>query len=589
LIRAVRSSFDSDVPTEMKNACEFFSKVEALEYESIQFVRDRTPNALMALQDRRISTTDLLELLVKLFGHLQGELVDSVSDTLLIWGLSCGDLNSAAVAVDLWTVFHDKDVGEQVVAFLVENMSLIIECLLVSRPADVVVRSSTMYVNSGLRAISELLANGMTDKMLKMISRFVHSLLFLEDRLFDAVLINSLGVLVLLYQPGRVVLPELRPDFGTLYRRIAMHLPKELALLSSFTAALLNCPMENLGAVSDYLVAFLPTMMLASNNPQILEDSVSKFILVFEAERSFGIAQNLRNYLARRVTHRMNFLTGLFSRISELDTLVHASMFFCALYAKSEDKQSIFELATAVVTVSQNRQVQRHLIPLLMKAALEQSPETVAESANLITSAMANGLTVEMLDAVAIDRGEKIGMFEKEWLREFSAVREAVSIGLHKEFKRGGFVEISCTDVSSFPVMLAFEIPFFECECIHRITNLCRRIQSVPFSDWAMCLYKAQDRSWLFDGNDSPVNLNLSLPFQQLMDEIVEEVMNDGEDEEKNEEVGNEPMVAAEIDIFGKAEDAMKLRGVPAGKFLPDSEQLSGVMRRAISAMQGLV
>jgi hypothetical protein len=569
-ITAIKNSFDRGVPEEVFHASDILAKIDAVNHDNLVFVCEPTPSPLRALQDRKVSLTDFLTLVIKLCGHLPTDNMDSLPQHLFAWGVTCGDMKTASVALDLYAVVVVHPSSDQTVFSVIENVCLIVRCLGASKYVEETTSRVAVYLNSSLRVLRRLAGLGFSPMAMSATSQTAASLLGLEGRLFELVLIELLNLMLVLFEDQSFILPDVGGDFGSVYFKVAQKTQDDHELLSKFTKAVLALPTEVDPAM--FLIGFFPTMLSAPADAAVA-GAVKALVDAFQRAKKDSVATTIACFSSE-------VLNRLFAQIKSPELLCRAATFFSGLVPIADKnvvlKRALFQLAAAVLSASRTHQIYERLNAIFVKATLEQSPEVFAVSTNLVVTAFAGEMTADMLVLdLDLEQTTPGGLGADESTHQFEAIQNSFCRALHEKFKAGGLVSIT-TDVATFPPLFPFEVSLFECSLIDEVANLCRRAQIAPFTGWADAIYRGHDPSDLLNDDLPPPRLNFNIPFQKLMDEIIGDVMATDEEEDK-------PETAQEYE-FPKEEhneyDITRMRMVTARQFLPSWKKCNEIVQK---------
>ena len=118
----------------------------------------------------------------------------------------------------------------------------------------------------------------------------------------------------------------------------------------------------------------------------------------------------------------------------------------------------------------------------------------------------------------------------------FAEIYNSVSNDLHLELKKSERIQIEFSKSIQFlPPIFPFEKAFFRNPHLNEIIELCRRVEVLLFTKRADCIYKAQNLSDILSENQKPLKLCLNLPFQKLIDAMIEELARENEEEDDQE------------------------------------------------------
>jgi hypothetical protein len=577
LVFVIRNSFDSGVPEDLFQGCDFLAKIEAVNYEQLEFVRESTSSPLRALQDHKVSLTDLVTLLIKFVDYLQADCRDLLAKNLLMWGVACGDMKTATTALDLYAVVLSKESDPQVPLLVIENVCFLLRCISESQWIDETIDNSCVYINAALRVINKLVSLGFPREVGASASWLAVSLLTLEGLILERLLVEILNLVICLIENREFVLPSFPVDFEEIYLKVSAYLNNPI-ILSKFTVALLSLPPN--GDLRMYLIGYLPAL-IAPIRKEIVAPVIKCLSDEFTRTNRSPIAQALWNFMAASPSNIIRFLTTLFSRFEDTELLINAASFFSTLLPSSrtiDRKRSLFELATAILAVSQAPEVYIRLNAILVQATLEQTSDLFSLSTNLVVTAFAGGVTADVLvfdpdpDAPHSSRSAVSA-------DQFAAIQAHFCRGLHARFRAGGVVRIA-PEPGTFPPLFPFEIAFFESNAIREVANLCRRAQIEPLTGWADAHYRAHDPCDLLGAEGRPLRLNFNIPIQKLMAEILGEVMNDNEEEQGSDDEASVRVAPAEV-AAEREEDLTTMAPVRAEWFLPSWGVCNAVVGRA--------
>ena len=194
VVNSVRNSFDSGVPEFLFNACDFLSKISGVEYDQLSFVCERTDSPLRYLQDRKVSLVGLAEIVTDLFAYLPVEIEETILDNLMIWALSCGEIETASTATGLYVALLHDNVEEKVVLSFIENICSIVRCAAVKDPENPALFSE--YLSALLNGLCFMIDNSVTDTTQPIISNLILSLLSMSGPVFDGILEKVLYLVI---------------------------------------------------------------------------------------------------------------------------------------------------------------------------------------------------------------------------------------------------------------------------------------------------------------------------------------------------------------------------------------------------------
>ena len=233
-----------------------------------------------------------------------------------------------------------------------------------------------------------------------------------------------------------------------------------------------------------------------------------------------------------------NFCRTLFSHLdqSEEALIEAAKLYTCLMQAAdtcTELMSVLFKLADAILTVKKTPAIYKVLMPLIVKASLSEEFDSFEDGSRLTASAFAGDFTADSIYFESVDSpvetSEEKSTCDTTVMVE---IEKATMSILHTKFMKGGICKMSATDIDSYPIMFPFDSTYFDLDFVHDITTLCRRVMSTPFTEWSSLLYKSQYISDTILNDRRQLRLNLSIPFQQLIESALADVMDDSQEEE---------------------------------------------------------
>lgn len=530
IVNIVRESFDSGVPEFLFNACDLLSKISAVEYHQLSFLCERTDSPLRYLQDRKVSLVGLAEMVTELFPYVPVETDETIADNLLIWALACGDIETAAVAAGLYVSLLDKEVDEKVVLSFIEDICSVVRCISTKEPSNTT--SYADYLNALLSGLCFMNDNCLTTTTQTLISELVLSLLKMRGPVFDDILENALNLVIRLHETGHFVDPgdSSNDDFLLIFKRAIVQIFDHPSLLCRFAAGLIPFLTET-SVLVKYLLSFLPCLF--AYDWTIVEGVANQFANAFTSAGNPALARVLRT-----CPESSSFCGQLFSSIDQDEkTLLEASALYRDLMLSREESRQLmpvlFQLADGILRVMKTHAIYRTLMPLIVKASLGEEFDSFQEGSRLATDAFSGDFTADSVLFISNDTmPESVQETSACDITTIAKIGKIPSEILHSRFKKGGICRMSATSIDSYPIMFPFDAVYFDLECVQEITTLCKGVLSTPFTEWSGILYKAQNISDTILNDQRPLVLNLKLPFQQLIEGVLEEVMNDSQEEE---------------------------------------------------------
>lgn len=541
IVESLKNSYDIDVPRILEDLDIYLQSILKKNLAK-NYQNEMTRSISIDLHRNTFLFNTFFSICISFDKNYQNEIVRS----LLTWSLACGDLECAAISLDfLVIIFKDKKFLKSIQKeeielcgqILIENMSLVLKCLLTSQIKHSTVKNVGRYLNSIMKTFCVLFeSSDSLNELGTTVFEMAASIFDIDDNIFiEAVISESLKLLSQLIQKSDIHFQKAN------FTRILLH-----ALISSvisvneilsFMEVISNLPKNVLamnGNLIVYLTAFLPSIFIRIGNPEQL-NSFDTIIKHFAEVLDRRTSEILVKYNEFPASEKNLFATQLLSTFSIQQLNEMCSIFSQIILKKTntiDEFISIYELSSCILEICHNSDVLRNLQSVASQALLYQKVETIKFQSNLIELILNSQLNISYREKVPFEFPKP----EINPLTYFSTVYTSISSNLHLQYKNSKKIKTDFSNsILKLPPMVPFEKVFLKNKHLEKIFDLLRTVEVLPFTNRASFVYKAQNFSDILAENKKPLKLALDLPFQKIIDNIIQHIQRNYEDEEEEE------------------------------------------------------
>lgn len=576
IVSSLKNIYDINVPKLLDDVSNFLECLLAnSKYESLTFVKEMNDSPIKEfIESKKVSITNLILDLTNIFTSFQNSFIKEIVKSLQIWGLCCGDLKVASVALDLYAIFinqNDQIIHNRIkispqnieklqfnVKSMIESTCIIIRCLLSSKVKQGTIVSVSTYLNSVINTLLVIYDNYKIT--IKSVSKIKSKNSQQEKEIvdLDSTVFNLIVLMIDIGEPlSNFIIVGAIKLIQKLIEKIEIDSDKTFSKVN-FNKILVNAlmsPKIEFNEICDFLsvISSLPKEMLTNDNDfsvfisaifpslySILGDieKLAKFDTIIS-----NLAPKLDVQTSRVLSEiktfsnkdKKKFATVILSNFTIRQMIQMASIFSQMIEKRKNDKDfliSIYELSTNIIEICHSSEVLEKLAPVTSHAILDQKPETMNSQSKYINFIVSLNLNLT-------SQQNSVSTFcEPKILNDslFAEIYNSVSNDLHLELKKSERIQIEFSKSIQFlPPIFPFEKAFFRNPHLNEIIELCRRVEVLLFTKRADCIYKAQNLSDILSENQKPLKLCLNLPFQKLIDAMIEELARENEEEDDQE------------------------------------------------------
>ena len=589
----LQTSFDSGVPSCLRNICELLARAATLPFDSLRFLAGCTEPPLRALQNRIVSLSALLGSFVTLLAYLPYTNDDLLQRNFLIWGIACGHLSTSSKAINMCSLFHSTPVCA--INHIINSVCIVMRCWITSNCSLTTTQKVSDYVECALHTIRSILNSVHNDgqDMSNYTCFFDLAIAVMRTRgpLLPLVVPETLGLITDLIK-FECYSPSDEYDFITILI-LAVLTCKDVKTLFKFIIQVFDLPSAILSREGDYglyLIAFAPLFCSAQTSPQDLADICSladiKSAVVaiqkhFHSTHIKALLENTENFstqtFAFDLMHTLSSITS--DKTLATSAVLLSSMVRLTVGVNSE---SVFDLGAALLCVRASKEVVDGLVFLTCEATLNQL-NGITPSKVRFLQAISNYAHNAGFVYIPTEQGSQYLTLRPEIETEFARIQDqnranTIYTSEEKVFK------VRFDSIETFPPLFPFEEELLKSPLAHVITNFCRRIQVNPQSNWALSLYCASDAAeYNVKVSDEKPKLKLDIPFSQKLTQVLQDVI---EEEGISASDGYSPdqvrerqvLLVNESEVYTIGTGENMTHSVDVSSFLPDPVVLEEIL-----------
>lgn len=572
LLSAVASglndSFSAGSPECLWNLCELLARINSVQFDVLRFVPSDSDTPLRALQKRIVSISDLLSLFIKIYGFIptNSEDEDNLQDYFLLWGLSCGDLQTAATALNLYSSAYTltEDIS---ICHLLESICIVIRCFVESDMSVQTVEHVSDYVCSVFRSISTTIKKDNSTSSIELLLLPI-CLLSLDGPLCNKIVNDALSLIVTIISSGifdkkskntitESVINNFINECGIPLidlKDVLMNMMmkcKSTSHIIDFMMQIPRIPKKLLSNDSDfslYAVALAPFMCTAIEDPlsftkfcdfSVFSESVSRMASLFPDTELAGLFDQFSRGHISNPQRFASDLIKFIKQISDETIFISAAKIYSTsvMWSPQLSVNCIYDLCAGIMTFCPNANNFYSLINFTSEATINQYlgdfPRKVAFLQAITNFSETNQISIMPEDA------KKTDLFNIDFIKFFTYVQENMSSQLHNAIKnKNDLIQIRFDNIQKFPPMFPLENGFKSSKIIEDVASLCRQVQVNPQTNWALSVYMSQDFTEDKADVDESPPLDYSVNYESLIEGIIESIQPDMEEvhEEKHEQ-----------------------------------------------------
>lgn len=607
IVCSLKNTYDINVPKLLEDVSNFFEcLLTNVKYESLSFVNEMTDSPMKDLIEfKKVSITNLILDLTNIFSCFQNSFIKEIVKLLQIWGLGCGDLKVAATALNLYGIFinqndqiiHNKiksspqniDHLQYNVKSMIESTCVILRCFKSSRVKQGTILSVSFYLNSVMRTLYIIYDNynmslkkENNDLDLNVFFLFVW-LSDIGEPLGNLIIKEALKLIQKLLEKIEInsIQNQSKINFNKLFLNALISSNVTFSEICNFLSAISALPKEFLTYDNDlsvYISAIFPSVHSSLGNSEKLAEfePIIKNLIPKLDPKTAEVFEKVGTFSKE---NKKAFTEVILSNFTIRQMVQMSSIFSQMIEKRKSDNDiviSIYEISMNIIEICQSSDVLEKLAPVTSHAILDRKPETLSAQTkyiNFIVSLNLNFITKPVSSS---------SFSENEVLQDpvLARIYDSVSNDLHLALKNSERIQIEFSkSIQLLPPLFPFEKAFLRNPHLDEITEICRRVEVLLFTKRSDCIYKAQNLSDIISENKKPLKLCLDLPFQKLIDTIIEEVSKENEEEDqevyksiqkddddgnaKSKILNNDDNVNAENDIDGDVDINDILKFVP--------------------------
>ncbi|OHT17394.1 hypothetical protein TRFO_41023 [Tritrichomonas foetus] len=443
-------------------------------------------------------------------------------------------------------------INDNIIKSMIESICLTLKCLISSKVDKNTICTVADFLNSEMRAFNEFFKQKDIS-----LSSIVFSLIIyiveIGDPLTNMIIVEAMNLIKTLITNSQIDIQKLikyqiNISKIFLYALVAQQVSAKEIL--DFLNSVLILPKDILSNENDfvsYMIAILPLIYSSLGDLETIskyEPILQKLTNLFDKQTS-QILKDIHTFTSK---DKKKFATIILSNFTIRQLSVISSI-FSQLIEKNEINYSImsaiYELSAIILEFCHNSDVLDRLSPVKAQALLNQTPETIESQSYYINFLVSSQLSIEFPNAYFATFPSSSSSFSQLQINNsseesfsgidqiLSQILNQVQDDLHLYVKKSKHMQTYFTKIEYLPPMYPFEHAFLNNPCLSEITELCRRIEVLPFTIRAIVIYKAQNFGDI-NKNQKPLKLNLDIPFHKLIDNLFEEFVHENDDEEEN-------------------------------------------------------
>lgn len=574
IVSSLKNTYDINVPKLLDDVSNFLEYLLTnSKYESLTFVKEINDSPMKEfIESKRVSITNLILDLTNVFTSFQNSFIKEIVKSLQIWGLGCGDLKVAAIALDLYGIFiNQKDpiIHERIkippqnieklqynVKSIVESTCVIIRCFMSSKIKQSTVVSVSTYLNSviqvlyiiydnykiTMKSISKIKGNGNENDLDSNVFNLIVLMFDIGEPLANSIIVGALKLIQKLLEKIKIDNEEKKTFSKVNFNKIlisALISPKiEFNEICDFLSVISSLPKELLTNSNDFSVfitAIFPSLYSSLGDKEKLlkfDQIITNLVPKLDSQTS-RVLSDIETFSNK---DKKEFAMVILSNFTIRQMIQTASIFSQMIEKKKSDTDflnSIYEISTYIIEICHSSEVLEKLAPVTSRAILDQKPETLSSQSKYIDFIVSLNLNFMIKQTNSASFSE-IDIMSQD--ADFSEIYNDISKELHLELKNSERIQIEFSkSIQLLPPIFPFLKAFYRNPHLDEITELCRRVEVLLFTKRADCINKAQNLGDIISENQIPLKLCLNLPFQKLIDAMIEEIARENEEEESNE------------------------------------------------------
>lgn len=543
VVLALEISYDSGIPGSIRNLHELLSQIASIPYDSIHFViESEEKDPLRALQKRTVSLCQLLESFKCVINEWPNEQADdTIAKNFLIWGVSCGDLKIAAKSLNMFsTTFNTSDMT--IMNTIVESMCLVMRCLISSQYDEGATLRVAEYITAALNALIMVVETNELNNQTNVLFWLTNSILRMNGLFFENIVEAALKLFnSLIDHHGFNIIDDFDTQFIDM-KEILINVfitVKNTQLMYAFYNHVLLLPAKLLakdGNFSIYIIAMAPLLCCSISSPQGLANivtldeyqaSMAKLVKLANNPQITSLFERINKDHDDKQRDFAFYLMGSLKSIATNADFEAGSLIFSEMidihYAFPVD--CFYDLGTAILSVCPTNYVIMNLSPLTREVILNQTSGIVESKILYLQTISSHSASFTLIK----NKTSEFDINNKKWEPIIHRIQSFAQKTLHKVYQPSErSYTVRFDSIEYFPPMLPFEEHFLHQEIIEEVTNMCRRIQVDPQSNWASSLYYSKEYSE-HKAKKEELNLKLDLPFSAILASLVEAVIDEDE------------------------------------------------------------
>ena len=614
-------SFNSGSPECLWNACEILSRISSVQFDVIRFVPEDPETPLRALQKRVVSISSLLQLFNKIYSIIPTDSEDDISLYLLMWGLSCGDLQTAATALNLYASSYETT-NKNVINHIIESCCLVARCIVEAPIEQRSLEHSAEYICAIFRTIRVIVTqlakaqqldqypqllflpiaflglNGpllkhIIDDCLQLITTIINHGVF-DEKSKNAFNLDSLKTYIKNYNEN---FTDMRPLL-----KIALLNCTNTLVIIQFLMQITKLPtflLSNDNDYTNYASAFAPFVCCSIEDPQLFSkicrlsnftEALKRLSNLFpDSKLSQLINDAYKGKFTDAESYAIEYMKAL-AVLAKPELFIDSADIYTAMlsYTPQIALNCVFDLCSGIMSIFPTPETLSALIPLTKTATVTQNIGDFSRKVKYLQTI--TSFTETMSIKAEAKETQLVPSFEKEWINSIIFIQAQTVPYLHTEFRnQSKVVRIRIDEIEYFPPLYPFEQNFTECNCIEAVSDVCRQIQVNPQSNWADSLYFSQDITDLKAAPTEKPNLDYTIDYDSILEDIVEVFRKEEEDEEEDNYGNNQrqqtvqsakPVKAYSEDPIDISNDdtSQELFMLKEGSFLPPDNQCDQIV-----------
>ena len=582
---SLNNSFSSGSPECLWNACELLSRINSVQFDVLRFVPNNTETPLRLLQKRIVSIGSLLSLFIKIYGFIPNESEVELSDYLLLWGLSCGDLQTAATALNLYASAYQTS-DETVILHIIESACIVLRGFVESERETEALEHTSYYICAIFRTIGVIVDSLMKEQKLGLYQHLFWlpvSLISVGGPLLEMIVDDALKLIIKIISNGGFdsksmnhfdnnelaeFIPKLNSEFKDMkpvFMSAMLHC-SNTQLLLEFIMQMIKLPGNLLAADEDftlYSMAIAPYLCCSIEDPQLFSkickfssftNSLTKLARIYHDTKFATILLQLKN---EQITNPQTLALDLMSALNETckpELFVKAAEIYSALLTKTPQisLNCIFDLCAGIMSVAPGVETLSAMLQLTREGTINQELGDFSRKMRFLQAVTSytetHSISIPKKDVERVE-------FDKKWIKSIEFLQNETNQYLYNAFRSTtGITRIRFDAIKNYPPIFPFEKGFTKCKCITEVSNICRQIQVNPQSNWSYSIYCSQDMSEQRAAPDEVPDLDYSVDYEKILEQILEAVSN----ESNEEECENQATIQAQMPITIPKENKQK-------------------------------